>query len=163
MRRVAVYAGTRNLYGCMETAAKSLLAHTDMDRVVFLIEDDEFPRSLPSVIDCVNCSGQGFFPETGPNYHSAWTYMSLMRLALPEILPEEYRALYLDVDTIVTGDLGPLFSASLGGCPVGGVREPSRSRGVPYYNAGVLLMDLFALRGLLCKRLIDTVNARRLI
>ena len=33
MRRVAVYMGTRNYYGMMVTAAKSLLRHTRMDRV----------------------------------------------------------------------------------------------------------------------------------
>ena len=43
MRRVAVYMGTRNYYDMMVIAAKSLLSHTRMDRVWFLIEDDEFP------------------------------------------------------------------------------------------------------------------------
>lgn len=50
MRKVVVYAGTRNVYHNMVVAAKSLLNHTQMDRVWFLIEDDEFPEELPDVI-----------------------------------------------------------------------------------------------------------------
>lgn len=159
MRRVAVYAGTRNVYHNMAVAARSLLWHTRMDRVIFLIKDDVFPEPLPGVIECMNVSGQQFFPHDGPNYNSRWTYMTLMRLALPELLPEEHRALWLDVDTIVTEDIGALFDTDLGGCPVGAVREPPWSRpGRVYYNAGVLLMDLDALRGDLCRALIRQVN-----
>ena len=56
MRRVAVYAGTRNVYGMMAAAAKSLLATTHMDIVYFMIEDDEFPEPLPGPIGVVNVS-----------------------------------------------------------------------------------------------------------
>lgn len=160
MRRVAVYAGTRNIYHNMAVAARSLLWHTRMDRVIFLIEDDTFPAPLPGVIECMNVSGQQFFPHDGPNYNSRWTYMSLMRLALPELLPDEHRALWLDVDTIVNEDIGDLFDEDLGGGWLGAVREPEWSRpGRVYYNAGVLLMDLDALRGDPCCRLIDRVNS----
>lgn len=160
MRRVAVYAGTRNIYHNMAVAARSLLWHTRMDRVIFLIEDDVFPEPLPDVIETMNVSGQQFYPHDGPNFASRWTYMTLMRLALPELLPEERRALWLDVDTIVTENIGDLFDTDLGGCPVGAVREPEWSRpGRVYYNAGVLLMDLDALRGGLCERLIHRVNS----
>ena len=61
MRRVAVYMGTRNYYPLMVSAAKSLLANTRMDRVWFLIEDDEFPEELPDVIRCKNISGQTLY------------------------------------------------------------------------------------------------------
>lgn len=161
MRRVAVYAGTRNIYRHMVAAVKSLLFHTRMDRVVFLIEDDAFPEPLPDVIECVNVRGQTFFPESGPNYASRWTYMSLMRLALPELLPDENRVLWLDVDTIVTEDIGELFEETLdSGRVMGAVREPEWSRpGRVYFNAGVLLMDLAALRGDLCEQLIRRVNS----
>lgn len=163
MKRVAVYAGTRNIYHCLEAAAKSLLAHTRMDRVLFLIEDDEFPRPLPRVIECVDASEQKIFPPDGPNFNSRWTYMSLIRLALPQLLREEARVLYLDADTIIVDDIGSLFEADLGGCPVGAVREPSRSRPWnPYFNAGVLLMDLDAMRGNVCGDLIWTANHRKM-
>ena len=151
MRRVAVYAGTRNVYGQMVIAAKSLLEHTRMERVFFLIEDNAFPEEfgkLPDVIRCINVSGQAFFPEDGPNYHSAWTYMTLMRLALPRVLPAEVeRCVWLDTDTIVEKDIRELFDMPMNGNYVAMVEEPVRSKyPFVYHNSGVMLMDLTALR-----------------
>ena len=165
MRRVAVYAGTRNIYGRMVTAAKSLLAHTRMDRVWFLIEDDEFPEPLPKVIRCVNVSGQRWFDPEGPNFSTRWTYMTLIRLALPEILGFEKRALWLDTDTIVCRDIGELFDTEMEGCPFAAAEEPIRRKEpFRYYNAGVLLMDLERLREDVClySDMIRLVNREKL-
>ena len=158
-RRVAVYAGTRNIYGQMAAAAKSLLCHTRMDRVWFLIEDDAFPEKLPDVIRCRNISGQTWFPPDGPNYNTAWTYMSLIRLALPEILPDEKRCLWLDADTIVMQDIGELFDTDMNGNYAAMVQEPIRSRyPFKYHNAGVCLMDLDRLRDGTYRKMIGLVN-----
>ena len=161
--RVAVYAGTRNIYHNMATAAKSLLNHTRVDRVWFLIEDDAFPEEIPEVIRVKNMRGQRWFDPEGPNYQSRWTYMTLTRLALTEILPEEHRAVWLDVDTIVTEDIGELFDMDLQGNLIGAAVEIFRgAKPFTYYNAGVLLMDLDALRKGKAEDLIRTVNRRKL-
>ena len=73
MDKVAVYAGTRNLYEQMFVCLKSLLANTRMDRVYLLIEDDEFPYSLPDVCRIMNVSEQQFFPSGSPNFTSPRT------------------------------------------------------------------------------------------
>lgn len=152
MRRVAVYAGTRNVYGMMAAAAKSLLATTHMDMVYFLIEDDEFPEPLPDVIKTWNVAeasmdGQHWFYKDGPNYDSQWTWMSLVRLAVPGIFTKEDRVLWLDVDTIVEQDIGEIFDRDLAGNYVAMVEEPVRSKyPFTYHNAGVILMDLDKLR-----------------
>lgn len=165
MRRVAVYAGTRNTYGMMAAAAKSLLAHTRMDQVYFMIEDDHFPEPLPEVIDTWNVAdasmeGRHWFYKDGPNYSNQWTWMGLLRLALPGIFPLEHRVLWLDVDTIVEQDIGDLFDRDLAGSYVAMVEEPVRSRyPFRYHNAGVILMDLDRLReDDTWKRWIDLVN-----
>jgi len=161
MRRVVVYAGTRAVYRNMVIAAKSLLAHTKIHRVYFLIEDDEFQEYLPSVIECINVSGQTWFDPAGPNYSSPWTYMSLMRLAIPELFPNERRALWLDTDTIVEKDIGELFDVDLGDNYVAMVEEPVRSK-YPfiYHNSGVVLMDLEKLRDVgVYRKWIRLVNA----
>ena len=150
MRRVAVYAGTRNVYGMMAAAAKSLLETTHMDKVYFLIEDDAFPEPLPDVIQTWNVAeatdnGKWFFYPDGPNYESQWTWLSLVRLVLPRVM-EEQRVLWLDVDTIVEQDIGEIFDRDLAGNYVAMVEEPVRSKyPFTYYNAGVMLMDLDAL------------------
>ena len=162
MRSVAVYSGTRNIYHNMTVAAKSLLYHTHMDRVWFLIEDDEFPEELPDVIRTKNMRGQTWFPD-GPNTRKRWSYMSMLRLALPEILPEEDRVLWLDVDTICNRDVTELIRTDLDGCYVGMAEEPIRSRRpFRYYNAGVMPMDLEKLRDGTYLELIRYVNSREM-
>lgn len=78
---------------------------------------------------------------------------ALARLFLARVLPEDIdRILYLDCDTVVLEDLSPLFSMDMQGCPLGMVMEPTvnkarrRQLGMadqqPYFNSGVLLVDL---------------------
>lgn len=143
MKRVAVYMGTRNVYGQMVAAVKSLLCHTRVDRVWFLIEDDEFPEPLPEVIRCRNISGQEWFPPDGPNYGAHWTYTCLLPIVYAWILPEEHRVLRLDCDTMVQKDIGELFDMDLEDNFTAMVEEPVRSLfPFRYFNAGVCLMDL---------------------
>ena len=54
--RAAVYSGTRNIYKRMLTSAKSLLIHSNVEKIYFLIEDDDFPYQLPTEIECINIS-----------------------------------------------------------------------------------------------------------
>lgn len=75
------------------------------------------------------------------------------RLFAPRVLPEHVKkALYLDCDTIVNGNIRPLYETELRDCLVGMVMEPTVYREMkeslamgkdePYYNSGVLLMAL---------------------
>lgn len=147
MRRVAVYGGTKNTYEQMTIAAKSLVANTKMDCVWFLIEDDVFPLKIPDIIHTKNVSNQIWLDPKGYNYNNAWTYMTLIRLALPEIFPDEDRILWLDVDTIVEKDIGDLFELDFKNNYVAMVEEPVRSKfPFKYHNSGVLLMNLPLIR-----------------
>lgn len=142
--RTAVYCATRNLYGDMETAAKSLLKNTpSVERVWFLIEDDEFPRPLPDCIRVKNVSGQTWFKPGGPNYSTGWTWMVLMRAVLPEIFPELDMVLSLDCDTIVEADVGALWKLPMEDMYFAAVKEPMKSApGRPYVNYGVSFHNL---------------------
>jgi lipopolysaccharide biosynthesis glycosyltransferase len=96
------------------------------------------------------------YPMTG--WVSAAAYL---RLAIPEAVADEPVVLYLDADTLVLRDLGPLLHQPLNGAPLGAVRDPQNPTvgsgialpgctriGVPagrdYFNSGVLLLDLAA-------------------
>ena len=79
------------------------------------------------------------------------------RFLIPELLPDTARALYLDADLVVDGDLSELWRMPLGGALCAGVRDLYVERlgykpriGLTpddlYVNAGVLLMDLDAMR-----------------
>ena len=161
MSRVVVYAGTRNIYKNMVTAAKSLLSHTRVDRVWFLIEDDVFPQELPDVIRCKNISGQDYFPPWGPNYDAHWTYTCLLPLAYPDIFREEDRVLRLDDDTIIMEDIGELFDMDMEDNYTAMVEEPVRGKfPFRYFNAGVCLMNLKKFRETgIWQKMIDMANS----
>lgn len=95
------------------------------------------------------------------DYISTVTYG---RFAIPRLLPESVsKVLYLDADLLIRGDISPLLNVDLLGHSAAAVREPSDPlfgslRGLqhtydldlnplhPYFNAGVLLLDLGQLR-----------------
>lgn len=79
------------------------------------------------------------------------------RLLIPEMIAHARRAIYLDSDVLVLGDLSELFHHDLEGHPLGAVPDAGmpfadedihdcRNLGLepnsPYLNSGVLLMDL---------------------
>ena len=87
------------------------------------------------------------------------SYAAYARIFLPDVLEEEGRVLYLDCDTLVTGPLAELFDLDLNGKPIAlgydcvlhhykrYVRQPAE---LPYYNSGVMLIDLGAWRSCRC-------------
>jgi len=42
----------------MIPSMKSLLIHSNVDKIYFLIEDDTFPYELPPEVECINVSEQ---------------------------------------------------------------------------------------------------------
>lgn len=83
---------------------------------------------------------------------NGWNPIVLSRLLLDKILPESLdKILYLDGDTIVRGSLEELWNMDLNGKTIGMSIEPTIDRkrikileldDKPYYNAGVLMVDL---------------------
>ena len=144
---VACYAGTRNLYQDMITAAKSLLIHSNVDKIYFLIEDEKFPYELPPEIKCINMKHQVYFRSTGPNFHSSWTYMVLIRAALSKIFTQYDKILSLDVDTIINENISHLWDIDLDGYYLAAVKEEHKSHDdFLYINMGVVLFNLKKLR-----------------
>ena len=174
MKRYACYSGSSNLYPYMVGAAKSLVEHTDVDRIFFLIEDNEFPEKLPNFIETIDVSGQEFFPPDGPNMKSVFTYLAMIRAALCYVLPDYVdKVLSLDVDTIVKADISDLWEIPMDGCYLAAAIEPGRSKDerlrfgldkFDYINAGVTLYDLELLRDSgMADEVIDALNKGRFI
>lgn len=79
------------------------------------------------------------------------------RLLLPELLPEHNQVVALDADTLVLQSLVPLYEQDLSGQFLGAVGQPATSsqphlrtigtdHDESYFNAGVMLMNLAAMR-----------------
>lgn len=161
MDRIALYAGTRNIYHDMVVSAKSLLFHHGADHVIFLIEDDEFTEPLPDCISTLNVSNQSFFPPSGPNFKSRWTYMVMMRVALTKLFPHIDRILTLDHDTLVLKPIDHLWTIDLSNHYFAAVEEKQITwRTHPYFNFGVVMHNLAKLRAdHMDDTIINTVNS----
>lgn len=78
-----------------------------------------------------------------------WSIAMYARLLVPYLIPEADRAIYLDADTVVVGELLDLWQTDLQNCPVAGVYDrfgAATAHQRDYINSGVLLMDLVAWR-----------------
>lgn len=149
MTRAAVYTGTRNLYGGMIAASKSLIANSDVEEVWLLIEDEEFPVEMPDIVHTMDISEKWkeFYDPKGPNMLSEFTYMAMIRPCFCFLLPHLDKVLSLDVDTMVRKDVSELWRYDLDGYYWAGVSEPHHNRdGIISINAGVTLMNLEMLR-----------------
>jgi len=159
--RAAVYTGTRNLYGGMIAASKSLIANSNVDEVWLLIEDDEFPVEMPDIIHTMNAKKiwRKYIDPKSPNMKSQFTYMAMIRPAFCHIFPELDRILSLDVDTFVREDISELWDLDLEGYYVAGVGEPHHNRdGILSINAGVTMMNLDMLRDGRADIMLDCLN-----
>ena len=147
-RNIACYTGTKNLYQDMVNASKSLIMHSPVEKVYFLIEDNSIEGvDLPEIIECINVKDQKFFTP-GPNWTTKYTYMAMMRAALCYVFPDDDYILSLDVDTIVEEDISDLFKIDLGDeYYFAACVEPERSKyGLTYTNHGVVWYNLKKLR-----------------
>jgi UDP-D-galactose:(glucosyl)LPS alpha-1,3-D-galactosyltransferase len=132
-----------------------VVGHRDLDAAQCR-EIEDTATSIGLSVEVRRMPRQARFPVSG------WVSEAVyLRLALPELLPGEPRALYLDVDTLVLRDLRPLLRRELDGQLVAAVRDPQnplvgwghalpgwQTIGVPhgreYFNSGVMLFDLAA-------------------
>ena len=168
--KTVVYGATRNLYRNLIPCVNSVLRNGNVDEVVLMIEDDAFPYRLPNRVRTINVSGQKWFKPNSPNYESRWTYMVLMKLAVSKVFPDYDKVLVLDCDTIVEGDLSPLWELDMTDYYYGAVPQTRETYPEPYnkegedfvyINAGSLFCNLDKLRkDRKDDELIEAINSR---
>lgn len=134
-KRTVVLTGNRKVYPDMVTTSKSILYNNAADWLFFLTEDDKFPEDLPPEIININVSAQTWLSHDSPNFHTPWSYFTMMKAAVPYLFSG--RTLVLDVDTIVCSDLHELWM--LPDAPIYLVREIGRP--YEYFNTGVMLIN----------------------
>lgn len=141
--RAAVYCGTRNVYQDMIPSMKSLLIHSNVEKIYFLIEDDEFPYELPPEVECINVSNQQWFKPNCINMKNRCSYMVLLRVVFCQIFPHLDRILTIDNDTIVRENISELWNLNMTNYYIAGCIEPQKSTPTfDYINMGVAMINL---------------------
>ena len=147
----AVMQASRVYYADVLPAAKALIANSNVDKIYLLIEDDAYPGYLPSKIETINVAAlrEHYFPNGCPNLRTKYVYLTLMRCALWDILPDVDRVLTLDADAFVINPIGNKpWTLDIGDAYVAGVMEPKLTiqKHHNYISAGVMIMDLNLIR-----------------
>jgi len=140
----------------------------DRQLVAYVIDGGIRPRNrerLLASLDPERVRVHFVAPDEGAFADAAVTHghvsvATYYRIAVPRLLPADVdRAVYLDSDLVVLADLGALFDTDLGDRPLAAAvdvavptvsapfglrnfRELGLAPDVPYFNAGVLVMDL---------------------
>ena len=172
MERISVsFSISDNFAQHMAVLAASILVHSPEDSFVFHVLAKELSGETKARLAQMEAQWEGrcrfayhFIDRTQfdgfplPLEHI--TQEAYYRYLLPELLPEERRTIYMDVDILAQESLAPLWRIDLQGCLVGAVSDGKKRTGdfgkylrrlgisdtEPYYNSGVLVMDLEALR-----------------
>ena len=167
--KAAAYVLTRNYYRIALPSIKSLLVHSDVDKIYILCEDDELPFGLPKT-EAVNVSGMDLFDPDGPNYSGTrFSHAVLFKAAVHKIFPELDKILIIDADTICVEDVSELWDIPLDDCYYAGAKEPTKSKGGIweqedlYINAGVMMANLEKLRDGTGDRILHRLNTEQFV
>ena len=139
-----VYAVTRNFYDKILPSIYSLREHNPDVKIYVIAEDD----SVGIPVEVINISDQKFFTEDNVNYFNRYTYINLLKVCYPSLLPCD-KVLHLDADTIVCDSLEQFWETDLTDkwvAAVDEVRGNYHPFGVHYYNMGVALINLDQMR-----------------
>ena len=162
-----VYASDKNYAALTAISAVSALRYNRGARIVLLgynLETD----AQELVRNCVEKAGGVFFyRDISPSVDKLvrqgvcpyTSYAAYARIFIPDVLDDEERVLYLDCDTLVDGSLEELFATALQSKPFAigydcvlhcykrYIHQPFE---LPYYNSGVMLIDVNTWRSHRC-------------
>jgi len=141
---------------------KSFIDFYILDGGISKISKDKIVRSLENFtnksltyFDMSKCGLERF-----PNLKH-YSLNTFSRYFIPDLVPAIDKAIYMDVDIIVKGDVAELYHIDLGDYPLGAVLEdfyegnyktlkqkvyPAYNGGDKYFNAGVLLLNIKNIR-----------------
>lgn len=166
------FATDDNYVPCLAVALQSMLANADKTcfyeiHILHSYLSDVNRRNLAayandySSIEFLDVSAK--LDELGSLLHlrDYYTKTTYFRLFIPSLCPQYEKALYLDGDIVVLGDISKLYNQNLGDNLVGAINEDvminvkvfgdyvEEALGISrfkYFNAGILLMNLAQFR-----------------
>ena len=127
---------------------------------IFVLVPSDFPTNIQSMITNSMPSGRYSFTFIQICYQNlsalkigGWaSHTTYCRLMIADLLPEISRALYLDSDIVVMGDISAMLHLDLSQYPLAAALDPldasadkrkiNLGQSVPYFNAGVMLLNL---------------------
>lgn len=179
------FCSNRKLYKYLPININSLLKYNDrIGKIYLILEDDDINdiKYLKEVLDkysvdveVVNFSKVQFdyLNRNSENLDTIFSNFCFAKLVLSELTNED-KIIYLDMDTIVRGDISLLWKLDLDnyyalGCRDYGVLDENYHYGTlntncKYINTGVMVLNLNKIRNdELVSKLFDFINSRKLV
>lgn len=172
-----VYACDDNYAPLTAISAVSLLKHNPGAEIILLGYNIKTKSRLLVKTRVENAKGTFTYIDVSPaiaklesiGASSYVSYAVYARIFIPELLSDETgRLLYLDCDTLIVGSLAELLATPLGNNPIGlglDAIHPAYKTVIslasekPYFNTGVMLMDLQKWRSSRCtERLMEELK-----
>lgn len=141
-----VYCATKDYIEKAKPSIRSLREHNPKVNIYIVTNATEVDIEDVKVIDISD--QQIYTKENCVNYSNMFTWVSLMKVCYPSLLPVD-KVIHLDCDTIICGSLKPLWDIDLKGKWFAMCQEYKgwyRPFGDKYYNAGVYVANLKQLR-----------------
>ena len=147
MQKSIILATDNNYLIQAETTIKSILTH-NTDVCIYVFNNDIAPEWFKLLnVKLASANSQIINIRVDKNMFTSYktgetiNYTTFFRYLIPDLVTSD-RALYLDCDLVVTGDLSELFNMDMEEKPVAAVANPYAWESDPYgFNAGVLLID----------------------
>ncbi|MDU2560129.1 MAG: glycosyltransferase family 8 protein [Streptococcus mitis] len=147
MQKSIILATDNNYLIQAETTIKSILTH-NTDVCIYVFNNDIAPEWFKLLnVKLASANSQIINIRVDKNMFTSYktgetiNYTTFFRYLIPDLVTSD-RALYLDCDLVVTGDLSELFNMDMEEKPVAAVASPYAWESDPYgFNAGVLLID----------------------
>ena len=152
---VICLCATKNMYPQLQTAISFLIDSQPSLKTIYAFVEDDFTKQNDKYVTFIGLSNFTPLKENKANNGAAWSFISMARVYFAWLLPNEDRVIYLDLDTMVQGDLSELWNMDLQGKEIAGVVDthvedehntPYIENPSVYINSGVMLMDLKRLR-----------------
>ena len=150
---VVCLCATRKMYPQLQTLILMLQETQPSLKKIFAFVEDDF-EVKSDLVTFINVSNFTEVTENKVNDGGRWTYMTLIRCYFTDLLPQEDKVLYLDLDIMIEEDISELWNMDMGDYEVAGVIDENINRfRLPYLrhlevyiNGGVLLMNLKQMR-----------------
>ena len=162
---IPIFLSSDNNYApLVATCMASILANTKSFIEFYILDGGISPNNVEKIkslkhsfnnfsIEFIKIDYDKYFKDFNVRNH--WTKAVYTRLLIPDIKPEIDKAIFMDVDVLVTGDINELFKVNLEGHTLAAAWEKWAEHGInlkhkirmelsgthKYFNAGVLLLD----------------------
>ena len=145
---------TRNMYPQLQAMIVMLVKTQPKLKKIYAFIEDDLEQIEENKVTFINVSKYAPVVDNPANNGKWWSYMSMIRCYFTDLLPNEDKVIYLDLDVIIEKDISELWDIDMTNHEIAGVidshvgdfnyayiKHPEK-----YINSGSIVMNLKLMR-----------------